>query len=93
MAMTEQQKAELDKIKKKIQFFTNLRVVIMILALLDVLVIFYGKKWTPDANWLKYFEVISTNILGVAIFFVLVTVIIRMFLVAKHNKIVRESRD
>ncbi len=93
MAMTEQQKAELDKIKKKIQFFTNLRVVIMILALLDVLVIFYGDKWAEGAKWLEYFKFFSYDILGVAIFFILVTVIIRMFLVAKHNKIVRESRD
>lgn len=93
MAMTEQQKAELEKIKKRIQFFTNLRIVIMILALLDVLVIFYGDKWAEGAKWLEYFKFFSYDILGVAIFFILVTVIIRMVLVAKHNKIVKESRD
>lgn len=93
MAMNEQQKAELEKVDKKIKLLQNLRLGILFVALLDVLVIFYGDKFAEGAAWLMYFKAYSYNILGVAIFIILVTIIIRMVLVAKHNHIVRESRD
>jgi uncharacterized ion transporter superfamily protein YfcC len=91
MAMSEEQKAELEKVDKKIRFFTNLRLVILLLALLDVLVIFYGDKLAEGAAWLLYFKAYSYNILGIALAFILVTIIIRMILVAKHNSIVKKG--
>ena len=93
MAMNEEQKAELKKVDRTIKFLTNLRLGILFIALLDVLVIFYGDKFAEGAAWLLYFKAYSYNILGIAIFIILVTIIIRMFLVAKHNNIVRSSRD
>lgn len=93
MAMTEQKKAELNKVDRWIKRLTNLRLVLLFIGLLDVLVIFYGDKLAEGAKWLEYFKFYSYNILLFAISFILVTIIIRMFLVAKHNRIVRESRD
>ncbi len=93
MAMSEEQRKELEKVDRKIKFLTNLRLGILFIALLDVLVIFYGDKFAEGASWLLYFKAYSYNILGVAIFFILITILIRMFLVAKHNNIVRKSRD
>ncbi|MCH5281286.1 MAG: hypothetical protein J1E61_07425 [Lachnospiraceae bacterium] len=93
MAMTEEQKAQLQKVDKKIRFLTNLRLAIIFPALIDVLIIFYGRKVAADAQWLIYFEAYSYYILGIAIFVVLITIIIRMILVAKHNSIVMKSRD
>lgn len=93
MAMSEEQKAELEKVDKKIKFLTNLRLGILFVALFDVLIIFYGDKFAEGANWLLYFKAYSYNILGIAVTIILVTIIIRMFLVAKHNNIVKKSRD
>jgi hypothetical protein len=93
MAMSEEQKTELEKVDKKIKLFTNLRLGILLIALLDVLVIYYGDKLAEGASWLLVFKAYSYNILGIALFFILITIIIRMFLVAKHNRIVRQSRD
>ena len=93
MAMSGEQRKELEKVDRKIKFLTNLRLGILFIALLDVLVIFYGDKFAEGASWLLYFKAYSYNILGVAIFFILITILIRMFLVAKHNNIVRKSRD
>lgn len=93
MAMSEEQKAELEKVDKRIKFLTNLRLGIMLIALFDVLIIFYGDKFAEGANWLLYFKAYSYNILGIAITVILVTVIMRIFLVAKHNSIVKKSRD
>lgn len=93
MAMSEEQKAELSKVDKKIKFLTNLRLGILFIALLDVLVIFYGDKLFKGAAWLLYFKAYSYNILGVVLMIILVTIIMRMVLVAKHNSIVRKSRD
>lgn len=93
MAMSEEQKAELEKVDKRIRFLTNLRLGIMLIALFDVLIIFYGDKFAEGANWLLYFKAYSYNILGIAITVILVTVIMRIFLVAKHNSIVKKSRD
>lgn len=93
MAMSEEQKAELEKVDKRIRFLANLRLGIMLIALFDVLIIFYGDKFAEGAKWLLYFKAYSYNILGIAITVILVTVIMRIFLVAKHNSIVKKSRD
>ena len=93
MAMSEEQKAELEKVDKRIKFLTNLRLGIMFIALFDVLIIVSGDQFAEGAGWLVYFKASSYNILGIAITVILVTVIMRMFLVAKHNSIVRKSRD
>lgn len=93
MAMSEEQRTELEKVDKKIKFLTNLRLGILFIALLDVLIIFYGDKMAKGASWLLYFKAYSYNILGIALTVILVTIIIRMFLVAKHNNIVKKSRD
>lgn len=92
MAMSEEQKEQLQKVDKKIKFLTNLRLAIIFPALIDVLIIFYGRKVAADAQWLIYFEAYSYYILSFAIFIVLVTILLRMVLVAKHNSIVKNSR-
>lgn len=92
MAMSEEQKEQLQKVDKKIKFLTNLRLAIIFPALIDVLIIFYGRKVAADAQWLIYFEAYSYYILSFAIFIVLITILLRMVLVAKHNSIVKSSR-
>lgn len=92
MAMSEEQKAQLQKVDKKIKFLTNVRLAIIFPALIDVLIIFYGRKVAADAQWLIYFEAYSYYILSFAIFIVLITILLRMILVAKHNSIVKNSR-
>lgn len=92
MAMSEEQKEQLQKVDKKIKFLTNLRLAIIFPALIDVLIIFYGRKVAADAQWLIYFEAYSYYILSFAIFIVLITILLRMVLVAKHNSIVKNSR-
>ena len=92
MAMSEEQKEQLQKVDKKIKFLTNLRLAIIFPALIDVLIIFYGRKFAADAQWLIYFEAYSYYILSLAIFIVLITILLRMVLVAKHNSIVKNSR-
>lgn len=93
MAMSEEQRAELEKVDKKIKLLTNIRLGILFIALFDVLIIFYGDKFAEGARWLLYFKAYSYNILGIAITIILITIIARMLLVAKHNSIVKKSRD
>lgn len=93
MAMSEELKSELEKVDKKIKFLANMRLGLMFIALLDVLVIFYGEKFAKDAGWLLVFKAYSYNILGVVLIIIFLTIIVRMILVAKHNGIVRKSRE
>lgn len=93
MAMSEEQRAELEKVDKKIKLLTNIRLGILFIALFDVLIIFYGDKFAEGALWLLYFKAYSYSILGIAVTVILITIIARMLLVAKHNSIVKKSRD
>ena len=61
MAMSEEQKAELEKVDKRIKFLTNLRLGIMFIALFDVLIIFYGDKFAEGAGWLCILRRIPTT--------------------------------
>ena len=93
MAMDPELKAELDKVDNKIRFLANIRLFVLFIALLDVLVIFYGKKFAEGAAWLTVFNAFSMEVLFFAMIFILLTIIVRMVLVGKHNKIVKESRN
>lgn len=93
MAMSEELKAELEQVDKKIKFLANMRLWLMLIALLDVLVIFYGEKFAKEAGWLLIFKAYSYNILGVVLMIIFLTIIVRIVLVAKHNRIVRKSRE
>ena len=87
-----QQDMELDKALKRVKVAEKFRTVLVVIALLFVLFLFYGDKIVGDAGWYVTFKAFTYEILFLLILLMLLSTMCRIALVAKYNALVKKKK-
>lgn len=91
MAQTKQD-MELEKALKRVKIADKCRIVLIFIALLFVLFLFYGDKIVGDADWFVSFQALTYEILFFLILLMLFSTILKMTFVAKYNALVKKKK-
>lgn len=83
---TENAEIELLKILKKINLVEKIRILFLFISLFMVLLVFYCNKFAMHVSWYASYRVIIYNVLVAVILIMLISVFVKLYLVAKYNK-------
>ena len=84
---TENVEIELQQILKKINLVEKIRILFLFLSLFMVLLVFYCNKFAMHVSWYTSNRIMIYNVLFLAILIMLISVVVKLYFVAKYNKI------
>lgn len=87
-----QQDTELAKALKRVKIADKFRIIMIFIALLFVLFLFYGDKIVGDAQWYVSFKALTYEILFFLILLMLLSTMLKMAFVAKYNALVKKKK-
>lgn len=87
--MTEDKKQQLAAIKRRIEIANKFRLGCLFAAVVVLLCDYFGKKVFEAQVWFQTFLAYSYTIVGWILLVMLVSVFVRIYLVSRHNKIVK----
>ncbi len=77
---------ELQKILRKINLVEKIRILFLFISLFMVLLVFYCNKFAMHVSWYTSNRIIIYNVLFIVILIMLISVIVKLYYVAKYNK-------
>lgn len=90
--MTEEEKGLLERIKKKMDLANRFRLAFLFIAVIILVLIFWGDKFFEGAAWFEAFTARSYMIASWDLIFMLVTTFLKLFFAMRYNRTLRKIR-